>query len=65
MGAKDNKAKEFVSDNQCFADIFNYKISQKEGKADMCKTDVCKAWEEQWLDGKAEGIEQGKEQLTI
>ena len=47
---------EAVSAINIFAGL-NISVDIKEGKTDMCK-----AWEEQWLDGKSEGIEQGIEQ---
>lgn len=47
---------EAVSAINIFAGL-NISVDIKEGKTDMCK-----AWEEQWLDGKSEGIEQGREQ---
>ena len=47
---------EAVSAINIFAGL-NISVDIKEGKTDMCK-----AWEEQWLDGKSEGIGQGREQ---
>lgn len=38
----------------------NIPIDKKEGKTDMCK-----AWQDQWLDGKAEGREEGIEALIL
>ena len=35
----------------------NISIDKKEGKTNMCK-----AWKDQWLDGKAEGREGGREE---
>lgn len=51
-----NLENEAVSAINVFTGL-NISIDNKEGKTDMCK-----AWEEQWLDGRLEGIEQGIEQ---